>query len=99
MFKRKWDWLLIPHVLIVLWAILFNLFCFVYEEGEIAELLAPGIIAGLFVSIPLAIVSLIARSKKRFGDKCSVPILALSIANLFVGIQSWLFLAAIMRMP
>ena len=98
--QKKWDWLLILHILIILWAVLFVFSLFYSTDGgRMAGMLAPGNFAGLFISIPLAIISLIARAKKRFSENCSIPIVVLSIVNICVGVADWIFFVMIMRMP
>ncbi len=100
MSQKKWDWLLILHILIILWAILFVFSLFYSTDGgRMAGMLVPGNFAGLFISIPLAIISFIARVKKRFSENCSIPIVVLSIMNICVGIADWIFFVMIMRMP
>ena len=98
--QKKWDWLLIVHTLILLWALLFvySLF-FRTDGGKLAGMLAPGHFVGLFICIPLAIISLIARRKKRFSEKISILISLLSIFNICVGIADWLAFFMLMRMP
>ena len=99
MHERKWDWLLIPHILIVLWALLFVCAGLIPGGGRMAGALAPGNIAGLFVCIPLAVVSLIARARGRFGEKASVPILVLSVLNICIGAAVWVFFIMLLRSP
>lgn len=96
--RKKWDWLLIVHALIILWALLFvySLF-FRIDGGKLAAMLAPGNFVGLFISIPLAIISLIGRAKKRFSERCSIPIVLFSILNICVGIADWIFFVMVMR--
>ena len=95
---RKWDWILGIQVLIVLWALLFfpSLFC--AGGVKMTGYLAWGNLLGVFVSIPLAVFSLIARAKKRFSENASAFILAFSVLNICVGIISWSFFIGVMRM-
>ncbi len=89
--KRTWDWLLILHVLLILWALLYFLTLFPTP-------LSWGIWAGLFLCIPLSIVSLIGRTKGRFSQKASVAVIPLSVLTFLVGAVTWAFFAAFMRM-
>ena len=96
--KRPWDWLLILHVLLILWALLFFPSLDRADGGRLAASLAWGNLAGLFLSIPLAVVSLIGRAKGRFSQKVSVAILPLSVLTFLVGAATWAFFIAVMRM-
>ena len=89
--KRTWDWLLILHVLLILWALLYFLTLF-------PDSLSWGILAGLFLSIPLSIVSLMGRAKGRFSQKSSVAVIPLSVLTFLVGAVTWAFFIAVMRM-
>ena len=97
--KRKLDWLLILHFMILLWAILFFYSLHLLDRGQLAGMLAPGIFAGLFLSIPLAVFSLIAKVKNRFSEKLSVPVTVLSILNIGVGIAAWTFAIMVFLKP
>ena len=90
--KRTWDWLLILHVLLILWALLFFPSLDRADGGRLAASLAWGNLAGLFLSIPLSIVSLIGRAKGRFSQKVSVAILPLSVLTFLVGAATWALL-------
>ncbi|MBO7658854.1 MAG: hypothetical protein J6T65_06025 [Clostridia bacterium] len=96
--KNKWDLLLILHVLIILWAVLFTLILIFggNSDGKLVASLAWGNFAGLFVSIPLAFISLIARANKRFSEKASGAVLVLSILCICVGVATWYFALTIM---
>ena len=100
---RCWDWLLIPLILIPLWAILFVSILEFADGTKIGVTLIGGLawgnIAGLFLSIPLSAVSLIAKAKGRFSEKASAAVLPLSILNILVGIADWVFCILVMRMP
>ncbi len=96
--KRTWDWLLILHVLLILWALLFFSSLNLADGGRLAGSLAWGNPAGLFLSIPLAVVSLIGRAKGRFGQKASLAVLPLSVLTFLVGAVTWAFFIAVMRM-
>ena len=90
--KKKWDWLLILHALIILWALLFVYSVnFRTDGGKMASILAIGNFFGLFISIPLAVISLIARAKKKFSEKLSIPVILLSLLNICVGVADWIF--------
>lgn len=98
--RERWDRLLIVHVLIIVWAFLFvGSLVFETDGGKLAGMLASGNIVAIFISIPLAIISLMARAKQRFSEICSTPILVLSIVSICIGIAGWIFLIMIMRMP
>ncbi len=97
--KKKWDVVLIVHILIILWALIFFSSLFLSDSGKMAGTLAPGNIAGLFISIPLAVISLAARAKKRFSEKASGAVLVLSILCICVGVATWTFAVMVMLMP
>ena len=98
--RKRLDWLLLVHVLIIVWALLFGCsLLFVPDGGKLAKMLAPGNLVAVFISIPLAVFSLMARAKQRFSEICSTPILVLSIVSICIGIAGWIFLIMIMRMP
>lgn len=99
MHRHKWDRLLIPNIAIIVWAALFLCCLFIPDGGILAAIFAPGHVAWLFISIPLATVSLIARAKKQFSKKISVPILVFSILNICIGIADWFFLLGFIQMP
>ena len=82
--KRSWDWLLIPHVLLILWALVYFLTLF--------QALSWGILAGLFLSIPLSIVSLIGRAKGRFSQQASILVVPLSVLTFLAGAATWALL-------
>jgi len=88
--KHTWDWLLILHVLLILWALLYFLTLF--------QALSWGIVAGLFLSIPLSIVSLIGRAKGRFSPKASILVVPLSALTFLAGAATWalLFMAHVL---
>ena len=88
--KRSWDWLLILHVLLILWALLYFLTLF--------QTLSWGIVAGLFLSIPLSIVSLIGRAKGHFSPKASILVVPLSVLTFLAGAATWalLFMAHVL---
>ena len=96
--KRSWDWLLILHVLLILWAFLFFPSLSLADGGKLAASFAWGNPAGLFLSIPLAVVSLIGRAKGRFSPKASAAVLPLSVLTFLVGAATWAFFIAVMRM-
>ena len=89
--KRSWDWLLILHVLLILWALLYFLTLFLAP-------LSWGILAGLFLGIPLSIVSLIGRAKGRFSQQASILVVPLSILTFLAGAATWalLFMAHVL---
>ena len=45
--KKKWDVVLIVHILIILWALIFFSSLFLSDSGKMAGTLAPGNIAGI----------------------------------------------------
>ena len=83
--KRSWDWLLILQVLLILWALLYFLTLF-------PDSLSWGILAGLFLSIPLSIVSLIGRAKRRFSQQASILVVPLSVLTFLAGAATWALL-------
>ena len=89
--KHTWDWLLILHVLFILWALLYFL-------TLISAPHAWGILAGLFLGIPLSIVSLIGRAKGRFSQQASILVVPLSILTFLAGAATWalLFMAHVL---
>ena len=97
--KKKWDVVLLAHILIILWALLFFPSLLLHDGGKIAGALAGGNLAGLFISIPLAVISLIARAKKRFSEKASGAVLVLSILCICVGIAAWTFAVMVILTP
>ena len=101
--KRSWDWLLIPLILIPLWAILFTYSLYFADGTKIGMtlfgILAWGNLAGLFLAIPLSVVCLIARAKGRFSKKASAAVVPLSFLNILVGIANWIFCILIGRNP
>lgn len=90
--KKSWDWLLILHILLILWALLFFSSLDLADGGRLAGSLAWGNLAGLFLSIPLAVVSLIGRAKGRFSQKGSILVVPLSILTFLAGAVTWAFL-------
>ena len=48
--KKKWDVVLLAHILIILWALLFFPSLLLHDGGKIAGALAGGNLAGLFIS-------------------------------------------------
>ncbi len=83
--KKSWDWLLILHILLILWALLYYLTLF-------PDFLSWGIPAGLLLCIPLSIASLIGRAKGRFSQKASILVVPLSILTFLAGAVTWAFL-------
>ena len=96
--KHTWDWLLILQVLLILWALLFFSSLFLPGSGRFSGFLAWGNPAGLFLSIPLSIVSLMGRAKGRFSQKASVAVIPLSVLTFLAGAVTWAFFIAVMRM-
>ena len=96
--KRRFDWLIYPHVILFVWA---SLFCisFASDNGSFASLLAIGNIAFLLVNIPLGIFSIICVGKKRVGKHFSVALTILSILNILYGIAAWYFLGLLLKAP
>ena len=97
--KKSWDWLLILHILLILWALLFFSSLDLADGGRLAGSLAWGNLAGLFLSIPLAVVSLIGRAKRRFSQKACVAVIPLSVLTFLVGAATWAFFLMVLRMP
>ena len=74
--KRTWDWLLVLHILLILWALLFFSSLDLADGGRLDGSFAGlGILAGLFLCIPLAIASL---TKRQGGDSAKSSILCRS---------------------
>ena len=96
--KKSWDWLLILHILLILWALLFFSSLDLADGGRLAGSLAWGNLAGLFLSIPLAVVSLIGRAKRRFSQKACVAVIPLSVLTFLVGAATWAFFLMVLRM-
>ena len=97
--KRSWDWLLIPLILIPLWAILIVSILYFADGTKIGMTLIGILASGLFLAIPLSVVCLIARAKGRFSKKASAAVVPLSILNILVGIANWVFCILIGRNP
>ena len=96
--KRRFDWLIYPHVVLFVWA---SLFCIslAINNGPLAGLFAVGNIAFLLVNIPLGVFSLISVVKKRVGKHISVALTILSILNILYGIAAWCFSIMFFKMP
>lgn len=97
--KRKYNWLLIMQGTIIVWAIPFLFSFLIIESDKPADALAIGNVAGLFISIPLAIISFAARANGRISDQYAGVALVFSVLNILIGIADWLYVIMLMRMP
>ncbi|MBQ6412897.1 MAG: hypothetical protein IJI19_05430 [Ruminococcus sp.] len=93
--KKYHNWLLIPHIIIFIWATLFVYSVFSYPVF-LSRVVFSGIIITigqiflLFISIPLAILSFVFIAKKRVGKYYIVPLIVLAVLNMILSILDWI---------
>lgn len=97
--NKKLNFIVYPHAVLFLWAVLFIISLQLSDGGEIASVLAFGNPLFLFVNIPFSLFSLILKAKSCFSKKYGVPIVVLSILNIIVGIMAWSFVVILLQSP
>lgn len=93
--KKYHNWLLIPHIIIFIWATLFVYSVFSYPVFLLRVvfsgiIITIGQIFLLFISIPLAILSFVFIAKKRVGKYYIVPLIVLAVLNMIISILDWI---------
>ena len=97
--KTSLNFIVYPHVVLLVWAMLFLISLFMSDGGKTAGVLAIGNFLFLFVNIPFALFSLALKVKGCFSKKHDTPIVVLSFLNIVVGIIAWLLAVLLLQMP
>ncbi len=99
--KNKWNRIIIPHAVLLLWALLFivSIFANSFAGFNIPQVLSIGSFFFLFVNIPLSVFSLMLKAKDYFSFEYDDPIQTLSILNIIIGCLEWIFVILLLLSP
>ncbi len=97
--NKKWNIIVYPHIVLLLWALLFLGSIFLSDSGTTASVLAFGTPLFLFFNIPFSVVSLVLNAKGYFSKKYGRTIVVLSILNIIVEIAAWYFAILLLQKP
>lgn len=95
--NRNLDWLIVPHIVLFVWATHFCI-SLAINNGSLAHIFAVGSICFLFFGIPLGIFSIVCVVKKRVGKRVSAALTGLSILNILYGIAACCFFILVFKM-
>lgn len=96
--NKKWNIIVYPHIVLLLWALLF-LGSFIFDSGTAASIFAFGTPLFLFFNIPFSAVSLVLKAKGYFSKKYGRAIVVLSILNIIVELAAWYFAILLLQKP
>ena len=97
--NKKWDFIVYPHIVLLLWALLFFGSIFIFDSGTVASVFALGTPLFLFFNIPFSVVSLVLKEKGYFSKRYGRSIVVLSILNIIVEIAAWYFAILLLQKP
>lgn len=97
--RKKWDFLLYVHAVLLLWALLFLCSALLLDDGRIVSIFATGTPLFLFVDIPFSIFSFVLNRKGFFRATYQKPITVLSVLNTLVGITAWILVIWLLQSP
>ena len=98
--RKKADFLLFIHIVLAIWAVLFCLYMCVVDTAWLIgfpgrdlllKILATFNFFGVFVNIPLSVVTLVLKAKGRISKRFGTPVVLLAVFNMAIGIAVWVF--------